>query len=280
MKPLISAQDLDLVQHLPPAPTVLVELLDLFKDEDRDLDRAIELINHDPALTSEILKCCNSSYFGARQRVGDMFEAVSMLGFYEVYRIVVAMVGSQVAGLTVATTALDISALWEHSVWSAEAAGIIARHTGEDQSLAFTAGLLHDVGKVVLAAARPELYERISMLIGEVLTEREEEAFGVNHAAVGAQIFARWALPTSVIAAVGQHHALDEGHPFPELAAAVHVADVIAHRLVSGPECGVVEKPEFMEILRLTPDNLTGLMEQVAERADSVKQLIGAMAPA
>jgi len=280
MKPLITAQDLDLVQHLPPAPTVLVELLELFKDEDRDLDRAIELLNHDPALTSEVLKCCNSSYFGARQRVGDMFQAVSMLGFYEVYRIVVAMVGSQVAGLTVATNALDINALWEHSVWSAEAAGIVAKHSGEDQSLAFTAGLLHDVGKVVLASARPEIYAGISHLAGQELTEKEDELLGVNHAEVGAQIFARWGLPASVIAAVWQHHALDVNSPFAQLASVVHVSDVMAHRLVKGQESSVVERPEYMKILQLTPDDLPGLMEQVAQRTDSVKQLIGAMAPA
>jgi len=205
---------------------------------------------------------------------------VSMLGFYEVYRIVVAMVGSQVAGLTVATNALNINALWEHSVWTAEAAGVIAKHSGEDQSLAFTAGLLHDVGKVVLAAARPEIYAGLSHLSGQALTEKEEEFLGTNHAAVGAQIFARWGLPASVIAAVWQHHALDVNSPFAQLAAVVHVSDVMGHRLVDGEECSVVERPEFMGILRLTSEDLPQLMEQVLARTNNVKQLIGAMVAA
>ena len=83
-------QYLEDVHHLPSAPTLVVELLELFKHPDRDIDRVVELISHDPSLTAEVLKRCNSAYLGGGQPADGMFEAVTRLGFYEVYCSVVA----------------------------------------------------------------------------------------------------------------------------------------------------------------------------------------------
>src|ERR1035441_2907787 len=88
-------QYLDRVQNLPPAPTVAIQLLDLFSDPDRDIDRIVELISHDPSLTAATLKRCNSGALCGVEPASDMFDAVSRLGLYEVYCIVIGLTTSQ-----------------------------------------------------------------------------------------------------------------------------------------------------------------------------------------
>jgi HD-like signal output (HDOD) protein len=75
---------LDRIESLPPAPTVAIQLLELFSDSDRDIDRIVELIKHDPSLTAATLKRCNSGAVSGAEPATDMFEAVSLLGLYEI----------------------------------------------------------------------------------------------------------------------------------------------------------------------------------------------------
>ena len=142
---------IDQVHHLPPTPTLLLELLALFKQPDRDIDQVVKVISHDPSLTAEVLRRCNSAYFSGSQPAADMFEAVLRLGFYEMYRIVVVLFGSRAMSIPNGACGIQVEALWRHSVTTAVAAGVLAEHLQEPEGVAFTAGLLHDVGKVVLA---------------------------------------------------------------------------------------------------------------------------------
>ena len=106
-----SDEFIDRVSHLPPAPTVATELLGLFGNADRDLDRIVELISHDPSLTAEVLKRCNSAALGGTEAASDMFEAVTRLGFYEVYRVVAAVVGARTMSLGKGKGGVDVGSL-------------------------------------------------------------------------------------------------------------------------------------------------------------------------
>ena len=120
-------QYLDRVKHLPPAPTVAVQLLGLFADPDRDIDRIVELVSHDPALTAETLKRCNSASLVGAEPATDMFEAVSRLGFYEVYRIVMALVASRTMSAVRTKYPKEGTRLWQHTVTAAAIAAVLAR---------------------------------------------------------------------------------------------------------------------------------------------------------
>jgi HD-like signal output (HDOD) protein len=122
-----SDQYIDRVSHLPPAPTVATELLGLFGDANRDLDRIVELISHDPSLTAEVLKRCNSAALSGPEPASDMFEVVTRLGFYEVYRVVAALVGSRSMSLGKDKGSLDVGSLWRHSVVAGVVAETLAR---------------------------------------------------------------------------------------------------------------------------------------------------------
>ena len=149
------------VKHLPPAPRVLAQLLPLLGRSDIDTALVVDLITHEPALTASVLQRCNSAYFGASEPACDVSEAVSQLGFNQVYRMVAAVVGSQTLSPAQKSYGFAQGELWRHSVAAALAAQKMAEDKGEDGNLVFTAGLLHDVGKIILAEALEDKYTRL-----------------------------------------------------------------------------------------------------------------------
>ena len=229
-------QYIESVTQLPPALTLLVELLGLFKDPDRDVDRVVELVSLDPSITAEILRRCNSAFLGGGEPASDMFEAVSRLGFYEVYTVVVAMFGARTKAIPGAADAVDVSSLWRHSVTTAVAASVVAEEIGEQPGPAFTAGLLHDIGKLIFASVERAGYGQLlnsSSAASTSLVGAERGAYGTDHAEIGGRLLAKWNLPPEVCSAIEFHHSptADTAEPFQRSAAAVCLGDWIAHHL-------------------------------------------------
>jgi len=253
------------VPQLPPAPTVVVELLGLLSDPDRDLDRIVELIGHDPSLTAEVLKHCNSAFFAGASPATDMFEAVTRLGLYEVYTIVGAVVGANSMRMQGIDKSFDSTALWKHSVTTAVAATSLADYAGESNSGSFTGGLLHDIGKLVLASAEGARYSdllRAAGSHGRAVLEAETQMLGTTHPEVAFRLLARWGLPAEISVAIMNHHASPErAAPHQRLAAVVYLANGLAHYMDGGPnktnpwEEGP-EGPEACAALDLAPEDL------------------------
>ena len=191
---------------LPSAPHVVSRLVSL-TDADADTRDLLATIDRDPALTARILRTANSPFFAQTRSVTSVTRAVVVLGL--------PMVRNLTLGLTVwdATTShitpQQARRLWDHSLGVAHAARHFAQRTrlcsGAD---AFTAGLLHDVGKLVLAKQFPEAYRAllVQTAMSPVLPEVERAAVGLDHAQVGALLFERWRLPATLVEAVAHHH--------------------------------------------------------------------------
>jgi putative nucleotidyltransferase with HDIG domain len=277
---------IDRVKNLPPAPTIAAELLGLFSDPDRDIDRIVELIRHDPSLTAEVLKQCNSAVFGRGEPATDVFEAVSRLGFYEVYCQVLALVGSRALAIG-RKGPLDAGKLWRHSVTTAVAASEIAIRINDEQHVAFTAGLLHDSGKLIFAASEPDSYRLIIDEVGDsgaALVEKELEYFGVNHAAVGARLMTRWGMPPNVGFAVWYHHESPRAAASAErMAAIISLGNDLAHRVTDGVKQGETEMPavivECIDILGLNTDDLNALVDETQNGLIRVEAMLS-LAPA
>lgn len=268
---------IDRVKNLPPAPTVATELLDLFKDPDREVDQIVELISLDPSLTAEILKNCNGAYYGADAPVADMFEAVTRMGFGEVYCMVVGLVGASAMSMGNASTDFDTASLWRHCVVTAVAAETIARETDSIPATAFTAGLLHDLGKLVFATVEPAAYpELVRGAAGEggALVEAEEAVFGVSHAAVGGRLLERWGLPPDVTEAVQFHHTAEipEGSS-QTLAAIIQVANALTRGIETSAGKQASPSPATMTILQLSEDSLPGLIQATEAGLHRVRSL-------
>jgi len=262
---------IDEVKSLPPAPTTTIELLGLLDDPNSHLDRFVELIRHDPALTAKILKRVNSAHFSLGEPTMDIFEVITRLGFYEVYCVVAAATGASIMALGKAKDRLDINLFWRHSVVTAVAAEKLARRVQEPAAVAFTAGLLHDIGKLIFAAANDTRYAdliKAADVAGGDLSAMEQMAFGVNHAAIGARLLRRWGLPESILLAVGQHHgALNAAQPSAQLVAIIQLANAIAHHL-SEPAPALRDwsssQPEAMTLLKLANPDVPALIAEIA----------------
>lgn len=274
-------QFLDRVPRLPPTPTIATELLGLFKQSDPDIDRIVQLIEYDPALTAEVLKRCNSAYFSRGTVISDMFQAVTRVGFYEIYCVVLSTVGSRAMSLAQAVCGLDAAALWQHSVRTAVAAGTLAAHVHEDEAVAFTSGLLHDIGKLVFASVEPAKYGegiRAAGCCGPGLIACEEAIFGMNHADIGARLLVRWGFPPDIALAILHHHGPPSvANSDEQFAAIINLANGIGHLNLEEPEPGpefAASHGEAMIILQITPRDLPALALKTGKGLQRVQDLL------
>jgi putative nucleotidyltransferase with HDIG domain len=245
------------------------------------LDRIVELISHDPSLTAEVLKRCNSASFSGAEAASDMFEAVTRLGFYEVYSVVAAVVGARTMSLGKDKGGLDVGSLWRHTVVTAVVAETLARRDQEPEAVAFTAGLLHDIGKLVFASVEGSKYADLlkqSGAFGPGLAEAEQAAFGVSHPSIGARLLARWGLPDNVAAAVLHHHGSPRAaEAFERLAATIQLANNLAHHMIdqvpSAPDL-LSCSPDAMALLQLTAEDVPTLIAKTQTGLQRVAGLL------
>jgi putative nucleotidyltransferase with HDIG domain len=272
---------IDRVTDLPPAPSVAAELLGIFDDPDHDIDRVVELISHDPGLTVAVLKRCNSAYFSNDRTILDMFDAVTRLGFYEVHCIVASLIGARAMAVGKGASNMDINRLWQHSVTTAVAASSLARRVQTAEATAFTAGLLHDVGKLVLASVEKTTYLDLlgkTGINGQKLAEAEQIAFGVTHAAIGSRLLTRWGLPETIAGAALHHHSSTlEAEPFAKLAATVGLASDLAHQMnepKSPPDNLLAYRPDAVILFQLKDADLPVLITQTQKGLQRMEGLL------
>jgi len=194
-------------KNLPTIPTVLAKILQLVDSESSSGRDLIAVIEHDQALTGKMLRLANSAFFGQSRKVATIPRAVVLLGFSTVRNLALGVKVWDALGNGIAKTRLE--ELWSHAVAVAAAGRSLAtRLGGGDPDEAFTAGLLHDVGRLVLAMRFRDDYWRAvgGAHEGGDLETLEREVVGVDHAEVGAWILEAWSLPPGIIEAVRAHH--------------------------------------------------------------------------
>jgi putative nucleotidyltransferase with HDIG domain len=225
------------VRHLPPAPRVVPELLKLLNQADVDSSRVVKLISLEPSLTANVLRVCNSAYFAPALAISDVQEAITRLGFQQVFQLVTAATTAKLLSPPQDGYGLDHGELWKHSVASAAAAQLMARQLGDDENLVFTATLLHDIGKVVLAQAIAGSYAK---LLHEAethqlaLVEVEKKLLGFDHAEVGGRLLERWRFPANIVSAVTWHHSPKSAEEHQRLASFVYLGNMIAYFMGHG----------------------------------------------
>ena len=229
------------IATLPTLPTVAGELLAGFDEAHAGLDHLGRLIATDQALAACTLRVANSAFYGLCRQIDSVPEAVVVLGLRAVRALVVAAAAVRTLPALPPGCPFDLHAFWRHGVGVAVCARHLAELTGHNPDTAFTTGLLHDVGQLVLALTYPERFaatlERRAHQ-GVFQTRAELDVLGLTHAEAGAMLAARWGFPPSIAATIALHHRPEEsvGH---RLAGVIHVADVLAHGL--GFACGEAE---------------------------------------
>lgn len=221
------------VQALPALPRAALDALGALRDERLDMSQCAEPLARDPALAAGVLRLANSPFYGVPGRVVRVQDAVLLLGRHTASTVVSsALAMTQFAPPRV--PGFDLRAFWRHALATALAAQALANRLQQDQDMAFTAGLLHDIGRLALATLYPQqLAQALAWAAAHDVPdgEAERELLGVEHAALGGHIAAHWQLPGALARAIGGHHG-----PFDALAPmtpalVVHMADAIAHAL-------------------------------------------------
>ena len=220
------------IRDLPSLPAVVVELMASMDDEDIDVNSLAAKIALDQSLAAKTLRLANSSFYGMSSQVTTIQQAISVLGFHSIRTLVTAC---SITGAFAPDGAggFDFKAFWRHSVGTAVCASLLARHLKLNPDSAFTAGLLHDIGSLVLATRFTEQYAGMLAYRAEhdcYLIEAERAVFGLDHAEVGSALAGWWKFPAAMQNAVAEHH-LDSHRETPTLALVVHAANVLAHGL-------------------------------------------------
>lgn len=199
------------VSRLPSTPELYQQLSAELDSETSSATTIGEIVARDPAMTAKVLQLVNSAVFGLRRAVSSPEQAVSLLGG-ETIKALVLSVGVFAEYDSLPGGKHLAGEVAEHSLVVAEAAAKIARHercSQDEINNAFTAGLLHDAGKLILAHEAPIQYQQVVALSDESGIphwQAETETMGATHASVGAYLFALWGLPQPVVDAVGLHH--------------------------------------------------------------------------
>lgn len=237
----MTALSVDAILHkvgtLPALPSVAMELMQAFSEEDIRAETLARMLSRDQALVARVLRVANSPFYGLRGQISTVHEAIIVLGFASVRMLVAAaMVIGQFPPN--ARCDIDLRTFWQHSIGAAWCATVLCTHTGENPDTAFVCGLLHDIGRLVLVHYYPVHYAQAEDYCSREDVSRlaaERAVLGLDHAAIGAALVAHWNLPLQIQQVVAGHH-LTEVATASVLTSLTHVADVICHALEIGAE--------------------------------------------
>lgn len=224
------------IQTLPPVPQVYVKLCETLKSAEYSIADVGQVIETDPAMTAKILQLTNSAFFGIRRQVADAAQAASLLGLNTIKTLVLTTGLFAPMESSKLPRGFSIDALWQHSLVVGAYAQAICQVEGTSKEMAgdsYTAGVLHDAGRLVFASACPDDYVHLCdcAVVNDVqVADVEKTHLGCTHAEVGAYLFGIWGLPHPIIEAVAYHHRPTDcvTSGFSPLMA-VHVANALAH---------------------------------------------------
>jgi putative nucleotidyltransferase with HDIG domain len=234
LRPIAPEALLAALRDLPPLPSVVLELVELLGHEEFSAKQLANRLSQDQALAAKVLRLANSSFYGRGRRVGSVAEAIGVLGLRTVRSVVTA---AGIAGSFSRHPGFDHDAFWRHSLGSALCAQALATALRRDDAdLAFTVGLLHDIGRLALASTFAAEYAEVERWRHDrdcSTADAELAVLGVDHAELGGRIARQWNFAPAIIEAIREHHTPPVAGEL-GLTGVAHVADAIAHALGLG----------------------------------------------
>jgi len=222
----------DRLRDLPALPGIVERIVAVLEQPEGDLAEAAALVETDQVLTAQVLRLANSAFYGLSGRIGSVRHALTVLG--------TTVSRSLVYATAVLDLRIGLSGFWEHAVGTAVMAGALARHLGLDKPEEVSgAGLLHDLGKVVLFRQAPEAFAAVladARAHGRTFRESERALLGTDHAQIASWLMTRWRFPLRLSEPVVQHHEPGHAKAVPVETAVVHAANTLVRAYGYG--CG------------------------------------------
>lgn len=209
---------------LPSIPKVVQEVIESFNNDDVSIEEISKKLSADQVLSAKILRLANSSYYHVSRSVGTVDDAVLMLGFMTVRTLVVS---TGLTGSFKSMGGIDLKLFWRYSLHTAIVAKWLAKKQALNSDMAFTVGLMHAIGQLVMHAVMPEKILQIDKIASPIDARRldvERNTFGYDFADVGAELAKRWRFPDEFSEVIKGFAAPLETEPLNKIAAIVHIA--------------------------------------------------------
>jgi putative nucleotidyltransferase with HDIG domain len=271
-----------MIKAFPAMPGAALKLLALADAAGTTVQQIEEVLRQDPGLTANLLKLANSAYIGIPSKVGSVRQAVMLLGLKKMVQMVVAASASAIMDRGVPGYDLPAGELWRHSLAvSVAAKGLAGELKIQAADEIFTAGLLHDVGKLILGQFVQEDLVQIEAALAQGMSFEAAEAavLGIDHATIGAQVLAQWSLPEKIVRAVRWHHAPERCSCDDIMLDVVHVANLLCLMIGIGVgREGLRHEPSPVVTRRLglEPPHLEKVASQTLQWVSELSQALAA----
>jgi putative nucleotidyltransferase with HDIG domain len=255
------------IEGIQPIPQVVLKILRLINEEEHDIKELTEEIRQDQVICAKTLKFCNSAIFAGKNKIDSLDHALAFLGFKNIVKLIISTSMGNFYGHSGTGYSLCKGGLYHHAVGTAIISETLANLTAKVKpGLAYTAGLLHDIGKVVLdqyvASSYPLFYRQLFEEETN-FSEAEKTILGVDHAEVGGDLALRWALPDSLIDTIRHHHKPENAVRNLELTHIVYLADLLMSRFHTG-----------LELERLSTETLSSRLRTIGFSIEKFSDIV------
>ncbi len=263
--------------NLPNIPKVIQTLIEKFNDPKSNADEISRNIQMDQVLSAKIMRLANSARYGAGRKIASIDSAVVMLGIDSLKTLVVA---SGVTGAFKDIKGFDMKSFWRDSFMIASISKLIAKHTSEDAETAFTCGMMHNIGELLIHIAHPEQAVKIDKLVdaGAIRTDLQENQFSYNYTEVSAELARRWNFPAEIVQALKQQAKPNDFEEYSAYSGIIYLANYLNNAFKSNQEAELVLAEFPNEIAKPLKINLVSFFEAVVELTqaeDDIEAIIG-----
>jgi HD-like signal output (HDOD) protein len=267
-------------RDLPAMPQVASKVLELSSDPNTSAAQLQQVISDDQAMTARILKIANSAMYSCSRKIKTLTEAIVMLGFNSIRSLVVTSAARNLYNMKSSPSGLKERLMWEHSIGCGFACRLLAESKAPALTEeAFLAGLLHDIGKLVLTQRLPAEFDEIVQTVyneNRPFAATEREVLGFDHAQVGALLVNKWKFSPGLESVILHHHNPEALSPDEPLLLFLDLGNKLCHKL----GIGFLEEPDLdvadcaaNQILGLAPDTFAAVADRLQETLESEMEI-------
>lgn len=279
----ISPRELErAVERVLPVPQAALKIIRMINDTDLNLSDLAKEIVRDQVVSARVLRLCNSSYFGMKAKIDSIERALMTLGNKVLVNIVLSTTVDDFLAQSEQGYSFCKGGLFKHALGTAMISQRLAKLTGKASAdIAYTAGLLHDIGKVVLDQrmnAMYPLFYRGVQLDGKELIQMEKNVFGVSHTQAGSRLAQRWSFPENLADIIAHHHFPETATVDPELCHIVYLADLIMSRFSVGQELEKMNTSNLdarLEKIGISPEQFPNILDNISHEITDTMLLCG-----
>ena len=262
------------LDNIPPIPDNIIKIKELIKNPKSSVDQIAKYVKRDPALTADLLRIANSAWYMTASRVGTAERAITTIGLNQLETIITSIGAKKVLSERYEFA----EEIWDHSYKCAFYAQQLAKMKRLNQELenSFTAGLLHDIGKLILLSLDPKLVQKIidlSEAKNVDIHQVEKLAIGLSHAQIGEKIAANWNFPSPLTLAIGHHHdpklAKDDDRTLTYI---TYLSNILCKQSQSVAELFIGIDPKVMEFFEIDSEQK---LESIKNTMDRFYQMAG-----